>query len=118
MSCPTGHPVIRRARQASSAYREFWNWLARITDWSLSITQPLAASADVAAMLPALDAAVLVADWGRTTPAALAEATANEPELARPKRLASCSTARRTKRLKNYGVHFDLTANGRRRGVT
>jgi len=80
-------------------------------------TQPLAASADVAAMLPALDAAVLVADWGRTTPAALAEATANEPELAR-KTAGVVLNRTRTTRLKNYGVHVDPSANGRRRSVT
>ena len=82
MSCPTRSPrgSVGRGGHLPPAGEVFWT-LARapITASSFVDTQPLAASADVAAMLPGAGCGGACRDWGRTTPAALAEATANEP---------------------------------------
>ncbi|MDJ1006306.1 MAG: AAA family ATPase [Paracoccaceae bacterium] len=77
-------------------------------------TQPLGHSSDIAAMLNALDAVVMVADWGRTARSALQASVANDPELAR-KTLGVVLNRTIMGRLGAYGVQRDQVRRHPRR---
>ena len=80
-------------------------------------SQPLGASTDVTAVLGALDAVVMVADWGRTCRTALEECMANDPDLAR-KTAGVVLNRAKMGRLGAYGVMLDKVRDRRRAILT
>ncbi len=85
-------------------------------DLVLLDTQPLGASTDVNALLSALDAVVLVADWGNTPRAAFADVVTSDPDLAR-KTAGVVLNRTVMSRLRAYGVLQETVARSGRRTV-
>lgn len=76
-------------------------------------TQPMGTSTDVTALLSAIDAVVMVADWGRTEQAALRAAFADDTELTR-KTAGIVLNRTVMRRLSAYGAGYDRLSRSAR----
>lgn len=96
-------------------HERFAQLLARVRttyDCVVIDARPMATSSDIKAILPSIDAVVLVAEWGRTPRAALEDYMANETDVSR-KVVGTVMNKTVMRQLGAYGVDVDP---GRLRG--